>query len=261
MKMYRKWTKIKRRVVATTEDKTFGLKNKKGAKMKKYIQTVQASVQSKIDRHRGVSKNRMSQNEYELKKKKKAAEKEKALLNKLFETVKKDPKKEEAKKKATAGFSVGPVKKKKKKKKKKGAGKVAPPKPPVDNRPIEVIIEEKRSNLYSSGKKLTPVTPESFAAWKKKYLASKAKLEKKNKTSNKPSGRESYSKSKFQDDAGAAEVSECVAKSLLEAEVEAEEEERKKDDGDDDVDASLFEGNDLDVDDLGDLDEMDLGDE
>ena len=31
--------------------------------------------------------------------------------------------------------------------------------PSVDNRPIEVIIEEKRSKLYSSGKKLTPVTP------------------------------------------------------------------------------------------------------
>ena len=149
--------------------------------MKKYIQQVQQQVQSKVNRHRGI---KVTQNEYELKKKKKAAEKEKALLNKLFETVKEDPKKKDAKKVVT-GFSAGPVKKKKKKKKKKGAGKTAPPKPPVDNRPIEIIIEEKRQKLYSSGQKLTPVTPESFAVWRKKYLANKAKLEKKNKKSRK----------------------------------------------------------------------------
>ena len=41
----------------------------------------------------------------------------------------------------------------------------------------------------------------------------------------------------------------------LEAEVEDEE----KKEGDGDVDASLFEGDDLDVDDLGNLDELDLG--
>merc|ERR1712146_747692 len=137
-------------------------------------------VQGKVDRYKG-GKKRGNTNEYELKKQKAKAEKEKKLLAKLFETAKEDPKKME-------------------KKKKKGAGKTAPPPPPVDNRPIEVIIEEKRSKLYSSGKKLTPVTPETFAAWKKKYLANKAKLEKKNKKSNKLSGRDAFSKSKFQDD-------------------------------------------------------------
>ena len=220
--------------------------------MKKYIQTVKSQVQGKVNRYKGVKK--APTNEYEAKKQKQKAEKEKALLNKLFETAKENPKKLETKKKTTGGFSVA-IPKKKKKKKKKGAGKTAPPPPPVDNRPIEVIIEEKRSKLYSSGVKLTPVTPESFAAWKKKYLAQKAKLEKKNKKSNKPSGRACFSKSKFQDDAGAAEATECVAKALLEAEVEDEE----KKEGDGDVDASLFEGDDLDVDDLGNLDELDLG--
>ena len=181
--------------------------------MKKYIQTVKSQVQGKVNRYKGVKK--APTNEFELKKQKKKAEKEKALLNKLFETAKENPKKLETKKKTTGGFSVAIPKKKKKKKKKKGAGKTAPPPPPVDNRPIEVIIEEKRSKLYSSGVKLTPVTPESFAAWKKKYLAQKAKLEKKNKKSNKPSGRACFSKSKFQDDAGAAEATECVAKALF----------------------------------------------
>ena len=228
------------------------MKNKKGGKMKKYIQQVKAQVQGKVDRYKGVKK-RGNTNEYELKKQKAKAEKEKKLLKKLFETVKEDPKKKT--KAIGSGFSVAPPKKKKKKKKKKkrGAGKTAPPPPPVDNRPIEVIIEEKRSNLYSSGKKLTPVTPETFAAWKKKYLANKAKLEKKNKKSTKLSGRDAFSKSKFQDDAGAAEATLLEAKALLEA-----EEETKEGEG---VDASLFEGDDLDVDDLGDLDELDLGDE
>ena len=227
--------------------------------MKKYIQQVKQQVQGKVDRYKGVKK-RGNTNEYELKKQKEKAEKEKKLLAKLFETAKEDPKKMEKKKKAIgSGFSVAPPKKKKKKKKKKGAGKTAPPPPPIDNRPIEVIIEEKRSKLYSSGKKLTPVTPETFAAWKKKYLANKAKLEKKNKKSNKPSGRDAFSKSKFQDDDGAAEATLLEAKSLLEAEVE--EEEKREGEGDGAVDASLFEGDDLDVDDLGDLDELDLGDE
>ena len=41
--------------------------------------------------------------------------------------------------------------------------------------------------------------------------------------------------------------------------MEAEVEDEEKKEGDGDVDASLFEGDDLDVDDLGNLDELDLG--
>jgi hypothetical protein len=42
-----------------------------------------------------------------------------------------------------------------------------------DDRPIEEIIEEERANLKSDG--LTPVTAESFAAWKERRNARKQK--------------------------------------------------------------------------------------
>ena len=42
----------------------------------------------------------------------------------------------------------------------------APLEEPTDERPIEEIIEEERMNLPSEG--LTPITFESFMAWKKK---------------------------------------------------------------------------------------------
>ena len=65
-------------------------------------------------------------------------------------------------------------------------------------------------------------------------------------------------KSKFQDDDGAAEATLLEAKALLEARLRKR---KREGEGDGAVDASLFEGDDLDVDDLGDLDELDLGDE
>lgn len=112
---------------------------------------------------------------------------------------------------------------KKKKKKKKNA---PPPPPPVDNRPIEVIIEEKRQKMYASGKKLTPVTAESFAKWKKKRAAKTNKKQGKTKAKKLLSGREQFlsNSSAFKDDAGAANTDEMKAKALLEAEVEAEQE-------------------------------------
>eukprot|EP00940_MAST-03C_sp_MAST-3C-sp2_P002209 g2209.t1 len=214
---------LQKRIV---EDKTFGLKNKKGGKMKKFMARGKSEEAAAAERKRA----------------KAARAKEEALMNKLFAAA---PKKELAPKKK--GFSVGvAVKKKKKKKKKKGSAPAPPPPPPVDNRPIEIIIEEKRSNLYSSGKKLTPVTPETFAAWKKRFNAKRKKeMDKKNKgKKQKLSGRELYKKnsSAFKDDDSAV-AEKFKVKGILDAEVE-EEASTKEADGALDIDAVLPVGED-----------------
>jgi len=220
------------------EDKTFGLKNKKGGKMKKYMARVQQQAAQRVGRSAGKSEEAAAA---ERKRAKAARAKEEALMNKLFAAA---PKKELAPKKK--GFSVGVAVKKKKKKKKKGSAPAPPPPPPVDNRPIEIIIEEKRSNLYSSGKKLTPVTPETFAAWKKRFNAKRKKeMDKKNKgKKQKLSGRELYKKnsSAFKDDDSAV-AEKFKVKGILDAEVE-EEASTKEADGSLDIDAVLPVGED-----------------
>jgi len=206
------------------DDKTFGLKNKKGNKNKKFIQQVQHQAAQSMNRGNNskASLAGLKGSQYDAKKLKLARAKEKHEMDKLFATVKEDPKKAAAKAKGKGKQGAFKAPKKKKKKKKKKSGNAPPPPPPVDNRPIEVKIEEKRQALYASGKKLTPVTEESFAKWKKQRMALKKKGKGKKGEKKKLSGRELYSStgSSFKDAEGAADTHEMKAKSLLEAEIE-----------------------------------------
>merc|ERR1711976_786899 len=126
------------------EDKTFGLKNKKGAKQQKFIEQV----------------NKQAQHKYQTK------EQKQAYLDQLDAILK--PVKTERK--------VILSKKQQEQDKEKEVVYLT----------IEELVEVERLKLKNSGKKLTPVTLESFLVWKKKKRAEKkAQEEKEAKTKSK----------------------------------------------------------------------------
>jgi hypothetical protein len=170
-------------------------------------------------------------------------EKEDALMNSLFKVSKSDKAKADAKKAKLKEMRKQKGKdgkeddaKKKKKKKKKGQPKFKTVKEePVDDRPKEIIIEEKRAALYASGgANLTPVTAETFAKWKKKEQAKKEKrlaaerkaYEKETGRKLNKSGRELYAQNSkhHKEEAGAGDVRDYAGgkKGLLDIEVEEE---------------------------------------
>jgi len=137
------------------EDKTFGLKNKKGAKQQKFVEQVNRQAQ-----HQYGDKNK----EKEQKQKKDAKAQRQAYLAELDSILK--PIKTERK-------VIMSKKQENEDKNKK-----------VTYLTIEELVEVERLKLQNSGKKLTPVTLESFLIWKKKKKEEerkKAEKEKKEK--------------------------------------------------------------------------------
>merc|ERR1712087_361504 len=144
-----KKTKEKKKA-QSIEDKTFGLKNKKGAKQQKFVEQVNRQANAQYG-----DKNK--QKEQEQKKSKK--EQRQAYLAELDSILK--PIKTERK--------VMLSKKQQAEDKNKT----------VTYLTIEELVEVERLKLKNSGKKLTPVTLESFLVWKQKKKAEEE--EKKNK--------------------------------------------------------------------------------
>jgi len=139
------------------EDKTFGLKNKKGAKQQKFIEQVNKQAQ-----HKYQTKDQQKAKE---EKQSKKAQKQ-AYLDQLDAILK--PVKTERK--------VILSKKQQEQDKEKEVVYLT----------IEELVEVERLKLKNSGKKLTPVTLESFLVWKKKKRAEKkAQEEKEAKTKSK----------------------------------------------------------------------------
>merc|ERR1712110_1263482 len=138
------------------EDKTFGLKNKKGAKQQKFIEQVNKQAQHKFQ-NKGADKAK----EAALSKK---AQKQAYLdqLDAILQPVKSERKVMLSKKQQEADKEKEVV-----------------------YLTIEELVEVERLKLKNSGKKLTPVTLESFLIWKKKKKAEQKKQaeeeEKKNK--------------------------------------------------------------------------------
>merc|ERR1712110_1301547 len=136
------------------DDKTFGLKNKKGAKQQKFIEQVNKQAQHK---HKGADKAK----EAALSKK---AQKQAYLdqLDAILQPVKSERKVMLSKKQQEADKEKEVV-----------------------YLTIEELVEVERLKLKNSGKKLTPVTLESFLVWKQKKKAEQKKQaeeeEKKNK--------------------------------------------------------------------------------
>lgn len=149
-----KKTKEKKKTQTVT-DKTFGLKNKKGAKQQKFIEQVNKQVFNK-----GAKQEREQQQKVS-----KKAQKQ-AYLDELDAILK--PVKEERK--------VIMSKKQKDEDKAKEVVYLT----------IEELVEVERLKLKNSGKTLTKVTLESFLIWKKKKRAEKkAKEEQEAKTKTK----------------------------------------------------------------------------
>mgnify|MGYP000329902575 FL=1 len=193
-----------RRLVAkTVEDKTFGMKNKKGAKARKFIQHVEQQAKAKFmnqGRHRGMVNEQQQQ--AEKKKRKEAIKKEAVLMAQMLGisvedataafTGKKVKKKKSKTKDKSEEVEIGPDGKKKKKKagvsessaiqkaqarrralrrqRKRAAGEEYEIDESLyeEDTPIEEIIEEERKALIESGVKLTPITFENFQEWKKR---------------------------------------------------------------------------------------------
>merc|ERR1711976_644068 len=150
-------TKPKKAKQKAVEDKTFGLKNKKGAKQQKFIEQVNKQAQNKYQ-------NKGAEKAKEAAKSKK--EQKQAYLDQLDAILK-------------------PVKSEREvllSKKQQEADKEKE----VVYLTIEELVEVERLKLKNSGKKLTPVTLESFLVWKKKKRAEKkAEEEKAAKTKTK----------------------------------------------------------------------------
>merc|ERR1711972_764687 len=132
------------------EDKTFGLKNKKGAKQQKFIEQVNKQAAHKYD----AGKNK--QNEAKLSKK---AQKQ-AYLDQLDALMK-------------------PVENSERKVMLSKKQQEADKEKEVVYLTIEELVEVERLKLKNSGKKLTPVTLESFLVWKKKKRAEQKAAEEK----------------------------------------------------------------------------------
>merc|ERR1711976_36079 len=139
------------------EDKTFGLKNKKGAKQQKFIEQVNRQAQ-----HQYGDKNK-EKAQAEKKSKKEQRQAYLAELDSIFKPIKTERKVIMSKKQQEADKEKEVV-----------------------YLTIEELVEVERLKLKNSGKKLTPVTLESFLVWKKKKRAEKkAEEEKAAKTKTK----------------------------------------------------------------------------
>merc|ERR1711970_257256 len=130
----------------TVEDKTFGLKNKKGAKQQKYIEQVNKQVYNKNPGEARQQAQKVS-----------AKAKKAAYLEELDAIMK--PMKQDRK--------VIMSKKQEQQDKDKEVVYLT----------IEELVEVERIKLKNSGKKLTPVTLESFLIWKRNKKAEQKKKE------------------------------------------------------------------------------------
>lgn len=198
-----------RRLVAkTVEDKTFGMKNKKGGKARKLIREVENQARAKYmgqknSRRGGGSGMNPQQQAAEAKKRKQAVRQEAVMMAQMLGISLEDAKaaftgkkvKKKKKKESSGEAEVGADGKKKKKKKgASGASETSAIKSAQARRralrrqrkraageeyeideslyeedtPIEEIIEEERKALLESGIQLTPITFENFMAWKSK---------------------------------------------------------------------------------------------
>merc|ERR1712050_567616 len=129
---------------------TFGLKNKKGAKQQKFIEQVNKQANNKYN----INQNK--QNEAKLSKK---AQKQ-AYLDQLDALMK-------------------PVENSERKVMLSKKQQEADKEKEVVYLTIEELVEVERLKLKNSGKKLTPVTLESFLVWKKKKRAEQKAAEEK----------------------------------------------------------------------------------
>lgn len=144
-----------KKTAKAVDDKTFGLKNKKGAKQQKFIEQVNKQA---VAKHSGNEKAKEAQMT-------KKAQKQAYLdqLDALLKPVKTERKVMLSKKQEAADKEKEVV-----------------------YLTIEELVEVERLKLMNSGKKLTPVTLESFLVWKKKKRAEKkAQEEKEAKTKSK----------------------------------------------------------------------------
>jgi len=217
---------------AMIEDRTFGMKNKKGKKQQKMIATIKNQINSRGSGKQNKGGVRALESEaYEKKKAKKKKEKAAAQMAKLLGIAKDEAKilagvkkKKKKKKKATDGDALrasgnneaGAVsdrqaarrRLRKQRKKQKLADIDLEDLMYEEETPIEELIEEERKELIESGKPLTPVTLENFLEWKRKK---KKKKDTKAIKAKDVSGRllfETNADKYNVDDAGAAVVSE-----------------------------------------------------
>ena len=153
------------------EDKTFGLKNKKGAKQQKFIEQVNRQAQ-----HQYGDKNK-EKAQAERKSKKEQRQAYLAELDSILKPIKTERKVIMSKKQETDD------------KNKK-----------VTYLTIEELVEVERLKLKNSGKKLTPVTLESFLIWKQKKKAEERKQKEEEEKKNKKYA--SDSSKKIQDTTG-----------------------------------------------------------
>jgi len=183
---------------AMIEDRTFGMKNKKGKKQQKMIATIKNQINSRGSGKQNKGGVRALESEaYEKKKAKKKKEKAAAQMAKLLGIAKDEAKilagvkkkKKKKKKKATEGDALratgnaeaGAVsdrqaarrRLRKQRKKQKLADIDLEDLMYEEETPIEEIIEQERKELIESGKPLTPVTLENFLEWKRKKKKTK----------------------------------------------------------------------------------------
>lgn len=137
---------VEKKKVKNADDKTFGLKNKKGAKQQKFIEQVNKQVFKQDPKA-----------EREKNKKASAKEAREAYLAELDAILKP----------VTTERKVMVSKKQENKDKDKE----------VTYLTIEELVEVERIKLKNSGKKLTPVTLESFLIWKQKKKSEEKKRE------------------------------------------------------------------------------------
>lgn len=194
------------------EDKTFGLKNKKGGKNQKFIQNEQkaagmdkgamarAEARRIEDRKNKIEEEKKYKRQQELLKEKIQKAKE-AVALKSGNPLPKEPVPEEEPEVMTVSgpsltLTCGPTKMSAEQ-----LAKLARKNAPKKEKVVEVVIsleelvENERAALSKKGN-LTPVTVESFAAWKAKILKEKLAKEKKQlidkKALNKKSGKEFF---------------------------------------------------------------------
>lgn len=234
---------------ALIEDKTFGMKNKKGKKQQKKIATIKNQINSRGSGKTNKGGLRAQESaEYEKKKAKKKREKEAADMAKLLGIAKDEAKvlagvkkKKKKKKPVTEGDALrakgnaeaGAVsdrqaarrRLRKQRKKQKLAEIDLEDLMYVEETPIEEIIEEERKELIESGKPLTPVTLENFLEWKKQKKNTKdAKAIKAKELSGRLLFETDADKYNVDDEGAAAENEYDEIRAADEAEAEAEAE-------------------------------------
>merc|ERR1712110_1368635 len=134
--------------VKSMDDKTFGLKNKKGAKQQKFIAQVEKQTFSKTGQQQRAEKQKLT-----------GKAKKQAYLDELNAIMK------------PMANNKKVILSKKQEQEDKGKE--------VVYLTIEELVEVERVKLKNSNKKLTPVTLESFLIWKKKKRPKKRNLLKK----------------------------------------------------------------------------------